>query len=58
MCSGRSPHSSPNAIVVVTLGVSMVLTELARISADTLDFWLPPMLATPVVFRRQAAVSR
>jgi branched-chain amino acid transport system permease protein len=42
--------SSPNAIVVVTLGVSMVLTELARISADTLDFWLPPMLSAPVVF--------
>jgi len=42
--------ATPNAIVVVTLGVSMVLTELARISADTLDFWLPPMLSTPVVF--------
>lgn len=42
--------SSPNAIVVATLGVTMVLTELARISADTRDFWLPPMLATPVVF--------
>jgi branched-chain amino acid transport system permease protein len=42
--------SSPNAIVVVTLGVTMVLTELARISADTRDYWLPPMLATPVVF--------
>ena len=43
-------QSTPNAIVVVTLGVSIVLTELARISADTRDFWLPPMLAQPVVF--------
>lgn len=47
---GPLAHSSPNAIVVVTLGVAMVLTELARISADTKDFWLPPMLATPIVF--------
>ena len=47
---GPLAASSPNAIVVVTLGISMVLTELARISADTLDFWLPPMLSTPVVF--------
>ncbi|PSJ60982.1 branched-chain amino acid ABC transporter permease [Pseudaminobacter soli (ex Li et al. 2025)] len=42
--------SSPNAIVVATLGVLLFLTELARISAQTHDFWLPPMLATPVVF--------
>ncbi len=41
---------SPNAIIVATLGVSLVLMELARISADTRDFWLPPMLAMPVVF--------
>jgi branched-chain amino acid transport system permease protein len=47
---GPLAGSSPNAIVVVTLGVTMVLTELARISADTRDFWLPPMLSTPIVF--------
>lgn len=41
--------SSPNAIVVATLGVALVLTELARIAADTRDFWLPPMLAQPIV---------
>lgn len=41
--------SSPNAIVVATLGVALVLMELARIAADTRDFWLPPMLAAPVV---------
>jgi branched-chain amino acid transport system permease protein len=42
--------SSPNAIVVATLGAALVLMELARIAADTRDFWLPPMLAAPVVF--------
>ena len=42
--------SSPNAIVVATLGVALVLMELARIAAGTRDFWLPPMLATPVMF--------
>ena len=41
---------SPNAIVVATLGVALVLMELGRIAAETRDFWLPPMLADPVVF--------
>lgn len=41
---------TPDAIVVTTLGVSIVLMELGRIAADTKDFWLPPLLATPVVF--------
>lgn len=41
---------SPNALVTTTLGVSIVLMELVRIAADTKDFWLPPMLAAPVVF--------
>ena len=41
---------SPNAIVVATLGVSLVLMELGRIAAETRDFWLPPMLAAPVIF--------
>lgn len=40
---------SPNAIVVATLAVAIVLSEAGRIAADTRDFWLPPMLATPVV---------
>jgi branched-chain amino acid transport system permease protein len=40
---------APNAIVVATLGVALVLMELARIAAETRDFWLPPMLAEPVV---------
>jgi branched-chain amino acid transport system permease protein len=41
---------SPNAIVAATLGVLIALQEFARIAADTHDFWLPPMLAHPVVF--------
>ncbi len=47
---GPLAHSSPNAVVVATLGVAIVLMEITRISADTKDFWLPPMLSTPVVF--------
>lgn len=43
-------NSSPNTIVAATLGVLIVLMELSRIAADTRDYWLPPMLATPVVF--------
>lgn len=42
--------ASPNAIVVATLGAGIVLMELARIAADTRDFWLPPMLSQPVIF--------
>ncbi|MEQ1944891.1 branched-chain amino acid ABC transporter permease [Mesorhizobium sp. VNQ89] len=42
--------STPNAIVVATLGLALVLMELARIAADTRDFWLAPVLATPIVF--------
>lgn len=42
--------NSPNTIVAATLGVLIVLMELSRIAADTHDYWLPPMLATPVVF--------
>jgi branched-chain amino acid transport system permease protein len=41
---------SPNTIVAATLGVSIVLMELSRIAADTHDFWLPPLLSTPIVF--------
>jgi branched-chain amino acid transport system permease protein len=40
---------SPNAIAAATLGVLIVLQELSRIAADTHDYWLPPMLAYPVV---------
>jgi branched-chain amino acid transport system permease protein len=39
---------TPNTILVATLGLSIFLMELSRIAADTRDYWLPPMLATPV----------
>ena len=45
---------TPNAIVVTTLGILLVLSEASRIAADTHDWWLPPMLAQPVVFAQSA----
>ncbi len=49
---------SPNAIVVATLGVSLVLMELGRIAADTRDLWLPPLLETPVYLSDAEPKSR
>lgn len=46
---------SPNTIVAATLGVLLILMELARIAADTHDFWLPPVLAYPVTFAQGEA---
>lgn len=40
--------ASPNAIVVVTLALAIVLGEAARISVNTRDIWLPPLLSQPV----------
>lgn len=48
---------SPNTIVAATLGVLIVLTELSRISADTHDYWLPPMLAKPVIFAAEGGFA-
>jgi branched-chain amino acid transport system permease protein len=53
----RLAGSAPNTIVAATLGVSLVLMELARIAAGSRDFWLPPMLATPVVFASAAGFN-
>jgi branched-chain amino acid transport system permease protein len=47
---GPLAKRSPNAIVVATLGASLVLMELGRIAAETRDLWLPPLLHSPVVF--------
>jgi len=41
---------SPNAVIVASLGVLMVLMEGARIAADTRELWLPPFLNDAVVF--------
>ncbi|UDL92638.1 branched-chain amino acid ABC transporter permease [Mesorhizobium sp. PAMC28654] len=46
---------TPNAIVVTTLGILLVLSEASRIAADTHDLWLPPMLAYPIAFAQDAS---
>ncbi|MER8478486.1 branched-chain amino acid ABC transporter permease [Mesorhizobium sp. M1423] len=46
---------SPNAIVVTTLGILLVLSEASRIAANTHDLWLPPMLAQTIVFAQSAS---
>jgi branched-chain amino acid transport system permease protein len=46
---------SPNTIVAATLGVALVLMELGRLAMDSRDLWLPPMLATTIVFWRDGA---
>lgn len=44
-----------NAALVAALGLVLVLMETARLAADTLSFWLPPLLSRPVVFWNDAA---
>ena len=39
---------APNAMIAATLAVSIVLMEGARITADTRDYWLPPLLSWQV----------
>jgi branched-chain amino acid transport system permease protein len=39
---------APNAMIVVTIAVSIILMEGMRISADTRDYWLPPLLALQI----------
>lgn len=46
---------APNAVVVATLGVALMLMEIGRIAAETRDFWLPPLLAEPVVFAAEGS---
>lgn len=43
---------SPNAVIVASLGVLMVLMEGARLAANTRELWLPPFLNNPLVFWR------
>lgn len=47
--------SSDNTVVVAALGVVLVLMETARLASDARSLWLPPLLATPVVFWHDAA---
>ncbi len=39
---------APNAMIVVTIAVSIILMEGVRISAGTRDYWLPPLLSSQV----------
>ncbi len=45
----RVVRLSPNTVVVVSLGVAIVLTEISRLAAETRTLWLPPFLNTPLV---------
>lgn len=40
---------SPNALIVASLGVLMVLMEGARLASQTRELWLPPFLNQPFV---------
>lgn len=42
--------TTPNAVIVAALGVTIVLMETARLAANTRAIWLPPFLNAPVVF--------
>lgn len=39
---------APNTMIAVSLGVAICLAELARLAADTKDFWLRQFFALPV----------
>ncbi len=39
---------SPNMMIAATLGVSIVLMEVARLGVNTRDLWLPPLLTTRI----------
>ena len=41
---------SPNAMIVASLGVLLVLMEGARLAANTRELWLPPLLNKQVLF--------
>ncbi len=44
---------NPNTVVAATLGVAIVLMEIGRLSMDSRDLWLPPILPRTLVFFRQ-----
>lgn len=41
---------SPNAMIVASLGLVMVLMEGARLASNTRELWLPPFLGDGIVF--------
>ncbi len=40
---------SPNAVIVGSLGLVLVLMEGARLAAQTRELWLPPLMKEPIV---------
>lgn len=49
--------ASPNAVIVASLGVLLVLMETARIASDTRDLWIPPLLNGHIVFWQTQSFS-
>ncbi len=52
--TGPLARQAPNAVIVATLGVAIVLGELGRFAFDNRDMWLSPVSATIVTFWRAA----
>lgn len=48
---------SPNAMIVASLGLVMVLMEGARLASDTRELWLPPFLDDGIVFSQGAGFT-
>ena len=48
---------SPNAVIVASLGLVMVLMEGARLASNTRELWLPPFLDDGIVFWQGAGFA-
>ncbi len=48
---------SPNAVIVASVAVLMVLMEAARLTSGSRELWLPPFISDPVVLWRDAGVT-
>ncbi len=48
---------SPNAMIVASLGLVMVLMEGARLASNTRELWLPPFLDDGIVFWQGAGFT-
>ena len=53
----RLVHRSPNAMIVVTLAIAIILMEGVHIGADGRDSWLPPLTSRAVELGLGARVS-
>lgn len=48
-------RASPNTVIVAGLAVLIILSESARIAAESRGLWLPPFFNAPVVFMREGS---